>query len=261
MNELSDANRQRLNAGTVAKAIEIIQAVTAGPHHCSTVTEIAERLNIPRPTANRLISNLIKLGMLKRDGGGTRIIEGDELVDLAGNVLTGAASRGPRHEVLRQLVIDLRETANVGTISNGQIVYVDRVEAAWPLAFRLDVGSRVPIHCSAIGKLLLSRMNDTQRRRYVDTLPLQRRTENSICDPELLIRELDRIRVTGVALDNEECFSGVIGIAVAIGEERTTPQMALALVAPSGRQTVEGMMEFVPEMRTAAARLAECYRG
>ncbi|MGJ8546068.1 MAG: IclR family transcriptional regulator [Sulfitobacter sp.] len=261
MKELSEKTQQRLNAGTVAKAVEIIQAVTAGPHHYSTVTEIAERLALPRPTANRLISNLIKLGMLKRDGGGTRIIEGDGLVRLAGNILAGAASRGPRHEVLRQLVIDLRETANVGAIANGQVLYVDRDEAAWPLIFRLDVGSNVPIHCSAIGKLLLSRMSDVQRRKYVNTLPLPRRTENTICDPELLIRELDRIRAVGVAVDNEECFNGVIGIAVAIGEDKATPQMALALVAPSGRQSVEGMMEFVPEMRAAAARLAECYHG
>lgn len=261
MNDLSDTTRQRPNAGTVAKAIEIIQAVTAAPRHHSTVTEIAERLAMPRPTANRLISNLIKLGMLKRDDGGTRIVEGDGLVELAGNVLAGASSRGPRHEVLRQLVMDLRETANVGTISNGQIIYVDRVEAVWPLAFRLDVGSHVPLHCSAIGKLLLSRMSDSQRRKYVDTLPLQRRTENTICDPEQLVRALDRIRESGVSVDDEECFNGVVGIAVPIGDGRLIPPMGLGLAAPSSRQTAERLAEFVPAMRIAAARLAKCYHG
>lgn len=260
MTKGTDTTRQRLNAGTVAKAIEIIQAVTAAPRHHSTVSEIAERLALPRPTANRLISNLIKLGMLKRDGGGTRIVEGDGLVQLAGAVLQGAASRGPRHEILRQLVLDLRETANVGTISNGQIVYVDRVEAVWPLAFRLDVGSHVPLHCSAIGKLLLSGMGDSQRRKYIGTLPLQRRTEKTICDPANLVRALDRIRESGVSVDDEECFIGVIGIAVPIGDGRQTPPMGLALAAPSSRQTAERMTEFVPAMRVAAARLAECYR-
>jgi DNA-binding IclR family transcriptional regulator len=247
------------NAGTVAKAIEIVRVVTSAANHSSTVSEIAEQLSLPRPTANRLISNLIKLGMLKRDGGGRRIIEGDGLVDIAGAALEGAASRGPRHEVLRQLVLDTRETANVGAVSNGQIIYLDRVEAVWPLAFRLDVGSYVPIHCSAIGKILLSRMSLPQRQRYIDALPLRARTDKTICDPTHLQRQLDHICETGVALDDEECFVGVVGIAVAVEVAQPMLLMGLALVAPSGRQSVDRMMEFVPAMKAAARKLAICY--
>lgn len=249
----------RTGAGTVAKAFQIIRFVTSAPRHSATITEIAEELSLPRPTANRLISNLIKLGMLQREGGGTRIIEGDKLVNVAGAVLKGAASRGPRHEILRQLVIDTRETANLGTISGGQIVYLDRVEAIWPLALRLDVGSQVPIYCSAIGKLLLSRMPHSHRRKYLDTLPMLQRTENTILDHMALEQELDRIRDEGVSIDNEECFAGVIGIAVPIEGEQAHPTMGLALAAPSGRQTPERLRDFLPAMTEAAERLAKCY--
>ncbi|MCZ0811635.1 MAG: IclR family transcriptional regulator [Pseudomonadota bacterium] len=258
-------NEQRLDtaanngSGTVAKAFQIIRYVTSSPRHSVTVSEIAEELSLPRPTANRLISNLIKLGMLKRDGGGTRIIEGDELLHIAGDVLEGAASRGPRHEILRQLVIDTRETANVGAVSSGQIVYLDRVEAIWPLAFRLDVGSRVPLHCSAIGKVLLSKMPQAQRRKYLDAIPLSRRTANTICERDALEAELDIICESGVAIDNEECFEGVIGIAVPVLFKQNQHSMGLALVAPSARQTLDGLRDFLPAMRTAAAGLARCY--
>lgn len=246
--------------GTVEKAFQILGVVTAGPDRYATVSDIAEKLSLPRPTANRLVNNLIKLGILKRDGGGSRIIEGERLIEIAGAVLEGSTQRGPRHEILRQLVIETRETANIGTISGGELLYLDRVEAIWPLAFHLNVGSRVPIYCSAIGKLLLSRMPPKRRAKYLDSISLSRRTENTICDRGALETELDRIRQERVATDNEECFHGVIGIAVPIGDGRTVPSMGLALVAPSGRQTLAQLQEFLPTMMDAAARLARCYQ-
>lgn len=246
-------------SGTVGKAFEIIRAVVGGPDHSSTVAEIAAQLDLPRPTANRVISNLIKLGLLKRDGGSTRIIEGGRLVELAASVIEGSVQRGPRHEVLRQLVIDTRETANVGMLAGGQVRYLDRVEAAWPLALRLDVGSRVPIYCSAIGKLLLSRMAPAQQEKYLATLTLKRLTANTICDRDALRRELEQIREEGVAVDNEECFDGVIGMAVPVSPARGVPPIGLALVAPSARQTVERLRGLLPSVRDAADRLGRCF--
>lgn len=246
-------------SGTVAKAFQILRYMTSSPRHAVTVSEVAEELSLPRPTANRLISNMIKLGLLKREIGSSRIIEGEGLLEIAGDVLEAAASRGPRHEILRQLVIDTRETANVGAISAGQVVYLDRVEAIWPLAFRLDAGSRVPLHCSAIGKVLLASMPKSQVGKYLDALPLSARTANTICDRGRLAAELEAIGETGVAMDNEECFEGVIGIAIPIPFRQTLHMMGLALVAPSARQTAAGLRDFLPAMQEAAGNLAKCY--
>lgn len=243
--------------GTVAKAIQIMRLVTSPPGHFSTVSEIAEELGIPRPTATRLVNNLIKLGMLQREGGGKKIIEGDDLVGLASAALTGSASRGPRHEILHELVLATRETANIGTLVNGQIVYLDRVEALWPLAFRLEVGSRVPLYCSALGKLVLAMMPETQLAKYLDTVALRPLTRNTIQTRDELAIEIARIRKNGISVDREECFEGVIGIAVPVIS--ASPTIGLALVAPSSRQTPEGLRELVPLMQDAAQRLARCF--
>ena len=243
--------------GTVAKAMQILTLVTAPPRHFSTVTEIAEELAIPRPTATRLVNNLIKLGMLKREGGGKKIIEGDDLVGLASAALTGSASRGPRHEILHELVLATRETANIGTLVNGQVVYLDRVEALWPLAFRLEVGSRVPLYCSALGKLVLAMMPEVQLAKYLETVALRPLTQNTIQTRDALAKEIAQIRKDGISVDREECFEGVIGIAVPV--IAAPPTIGLALVAPSSRQTPEGLRQLVPLMQDAAERLAKCY--
>ncbi|MFU1478739.1 IclR family transcriptional regulator [Roseovarius sp. C7] len=243
--------------GTVAKAVQILTLVTSPPRHFSTVSEIAEELAIPRPTATRLVNNLIKLGMLKREAGGKKIIEGDDLVGLAAATLTGSASRGPRHEILHELVLATRETANIGTLVNGQVVYLDRVEALWPLAFRLEIGSRVPLYCSALGKLILAMMPDDQLDKYLDTVVLRSLTENTLKSQAELADEISQIRRDGISIDREECFEGVIGIAVPVIS--APPTIGLALVAPSSRQTPEGLRQLVPLMQDAADRLAKCY--
>src|SRR5690606_3359907 len=103
----------------------------------------------------RILSNLVKLGLLQRDTRLRQLHEGDRLLQLALGVVARAVQRGPRHEILRELAQKISETCNVGMIVGGRVRYIDRVEAQWPLSLRLEPGSELPLHCTAVGKLLL----------------------------------------------------------------------------------------------------------
>ncbi len=247
--------------GPVGKTFDILELVTRSPTGSASVTEIAETLAIPRPTANRIVSNLVKQGMLKRDVATTRLIEGDRLLALALSTMQGAAKRGPRHEILSQLAIETRETCNIGVLTGARVTYVDRVEAAWPLALRLEVGSHVPLYCSAIGKLLLSRLSPQQQNKYLTTIPLVRHTPHTITDPAALSRELDDIAQHGVSCDHGECFEGVLGLAVAIETGSGAPVLGLSIAAPSARVTMEDLRKHLPLMQDAADRLRRCFGG
>lgn len=245
-------------AGTVFKALAVLEAVI-GSSPTPTAAAVTERLKIPRPTTNRIIANLIKLGFLKRDVTQRQLVEGERLLQLALSVLVRSAQHGPRHEILRELARRTGETCNVGTIVGGQIRYVDRVESQWPLSLRLDPGSAVPLHCSALGKVLLGHMPVAQREKYLSTLPLKRYTSNTITRVEVLARELDLVARRGFSLDNEEYFSGVVGMAVPIPNGDDEPVLAVAVAAPSARVTVTDLQKILPDLRDAAAKLALCY--
>jgi IclR family transcriptional regulator, acetate operon repressor len=83
--------------------------------------------------------------------------------------------------VLNVLVEKVQETCNLGMLDGDQVIYIGWFERNWPLRMRLDVGSRVPPHCTAIGKLLLAYMSARERDRLLDMLALcnQPRTKNS----------------------------------------------------------------------------------
>lgn len=242
-------------SGALIKALDIIEA-TVNPSSASTTAELAAVLGLAKPTAHRVVSTLRELGFLQREPGSTQLIEGDRLVSLALNVLAAAARRGPRHGILQSLAEKTGETANLGVMAAGQVVYVDRVETKWPLGLRFDVGSRVPIHCTALGKMFLAFLPERQRRKYLATAPLKRYTENTRTSIATLEGDLERIRADGVSFDNCEFMSGVVCLAVPVRGSDSCVIAGVAFSAPEARLTVDEARRHVPALLEAAEKLA-----
>ena len=81
--------------------------------------------------------------------------------------------------MLRQLVEEVGESCNLTALSGSEVIYLDRVETAAPLRFYLHPGSRVPVHCSASGKMFLAQMSPLQRKRLLAHAPLQKYTAST----------------------------------------------------------------------------------
>src|SRR3546814_5472026 len=141
------------------------------------------------------------------------------------------------------------------------MVYLDRVEAQWPLGLRFEPGSRVPLHCTAIGKMFLSHLPEQQREQFVRTIPLRRYTDNTITEPERLLAELRRIQEQGIATDNQEFMSGVVCVAAPITGGDGRIKAAVALSAPEARLTLNQALQHVPALQRAARVIGETLSG
>lgn len=256
--EVSPRDRGTERSSSLNKALDIIET-TVGQPTPSTTSELAAQLGLPKPTAHRLVNALRDLGFLQREPGSSRIAEGDRLVALALDVLASAAARGPRRNILAALADETGETCNFGVMAAGQVVYIDRVETKWPLGLRFDVGSRVPIHCTAIGKMFLAQMSGRQRRKYLGTLPLTRYTENTHTEIETLEADLEHVRTEGVSCDNCEFMSGVVCVAVPVHGPSGRTVAGIAISAPEARLTVEELREHTPALRQAADKMARTF--
>ena len=106
-----------------------------------------------------MLQQLEGAGLLQREGDGRHYGTGARLRRLAENLLLNDSHHGARHAVLRHLVDEIGESCNITALSGGEVVYLDRVETAAPLRFYLHPGSRVPVHCSASGKMFLAQMS------------------------------------------------------------------------------------------------------
>ncbi len=244
--------------GATGKAFSVIEAISANPEP-TTMSEIIRTTGMTKPTAHRIVNLLMNIGFLERDVSGIGFIEGGNLVDLAHRTLAAAAPRSLRRSILQGISDEVGETSNYGVLSGAEVIYIDRVEAKWPLGLRFDAGSKVPAHCTAIGKLLLSRLPEGQLAVLLQTMPLSRYTANTITDVDALKSALKKIRKNGIGVDNQEFMHGVVCVAVPVVKEDGRCIGGIAISAPEARMTLNDALAFMPQMREAAARLAATY--
>ncbi len=241
------------------KAFAIVEAIARAARPLG-VSEINVLLGVPKPTAHRIMRSLEAEAMLQREPGTRRYRIGPRLFRLGLEVVAGSVRMAPRHAILEALSQEIGETCNFGVMAGNHVVYLDRVEAAWPLGLRFEPGSKVPLHCTAMGKLFLSFLSPAQRRRLMGATLLHSYTENTITDPERMEGELARIRETEVSADNQEFLAGVVCVAVPVRGSRGEIAAGLAVSAPLARMSLNRAMQQVPLLRAAAERMSGALR-
>ena len=219
------------------------------------VTELGALLGLPKPTAHRIVRMLEGEGLLQREPGSRRFVPGARMVQLGLGMVAASMVRAPRHAILEALSSRIGETCNFGVMTGSQVIYLDRVESAWPFGLRFEPGSRVPLHCTSMGKLFLSQLPAGKRALLLRSIPLHRYTENTFTDAARLESELEKIRETGISIDNQEFLAGVVCVAVPVHSREGQPVAALAISAPLARMTVQQGLQHVELLRTAADQL------
>jgi IclR family transcriptional regulator, acetate operon repressor len=253
------AREQKL--GATARSFAILEHV-AGSRAPVDVLDIIASLKLPKATAYRLVDWFIIHGYLSREPGRRRLIVGPKLTNLAFGALSASMRNDTPHVVLQRLVHTLNETCNIGTLLNGEVVYLDRMEAEhWPLRLHYTSGSRVPLHCSAIGKLFLALAPSPRRRRLLQSLDLRRFTDNTITDGTRLDAELRQIRREQVSFDREEYLVGVFCMAVPVIGKNGELLAALAMQAPEARMNAQTARRHLPTLRRGATELAEIFQA
>jgi DNA-binding IclR family transcriptional regulator len=231
-----------------------------------SLAELQQQAGIdwPKPTLHRMLQQLEAAGLLQREPDGRRYALGGRALRMAESMLAGSAQQGVRHAVLRALVSDIGESCNLTALSGADVIYLDRVEAAFPLRMELRAGTRVPLHASASGKLFLAFMPTRQRRQLLHRqgLTLSRHTATTLDSVAALETELERIRRDGYAVDNQEFVEGLHCVAVpvreaqqGVGEPDGPVRCAVALQAPAARLPLAQALALVPRLRQAAAAL------
>jgi DNA-binding IclR family transcriptional regulator len=251
-----DAEAEATPTGSSAERSLRLLALLANEGRALSLAELAVRLGLPKATAHRLCSQLLDGGFLARDTDERCFAVGPALRQLALDTLNHGVVRGLRHEVLAALVTQVGETCNLTTLDGTQVLYIDRVEAQWPLRLSLDVGSHVPLHCTASGKLFLATLPATERNRLLAELPLPRMTRHTLITAKALRAECESIAAQGHSCDREEFIAGLIAVAVPVHDARGIVRAAIALHAPTARMALAQAQRMLPALRAAAARMS-----
>lgn len=210
----------------------ILRAFEAGPGDLG-VTEVAARAGLSVSTAHRLTRALCAAGLLRQEPRTERYQLGPALVVLGRRAESqlGYARALP---VLESLAEATGESVNLGIRSGADVVVVLDVPSRQPLRFDQAPGTRVPIHTSAMGKCLLAFAPDPATAA-AELGRLSRATERTITTQAALQAELDRVRATGWALNDEERHPGVRAVAAPVLDAGGVAVAAVAVQGPAVR--------------------------
>ncbi|MGH7307829.1 MAG: IclR family transcriptional regulator [Candidatus Rokuibacteriota bacterium] len=243
-----------IRASPVVKALAILTHV-ARASGAMTLTELSAAAALPKPTAHRLARLLEQAGILGKDALTRRYVVGPALLELGFNALRNSPAQRNRRLLLERLSEKLGETVNLAILAGDEVLYLDRVESFWPLRMDFKPGSRVPIHATANGKLLLAHAEPGARARLLGTIRLTPVTARTITTRAQLERQLADIRRQGYSEDDEEFLAGVCCLAVPIRDHRGRVIAGLAVSAPSARFNLERARVHLADLQSVAGEL------
>jgi IclR family transcriptional regulator, acetate operon repressor len=236
---------------SVDRALDLLEALAEADRPVG-VSELATATSLPFGTAHRLLRSLVARGYARQDPD-RRYTPGAGLLRL-GSVAQRSLGRGAR-PYLARLVELSGETANLAVRDGDQVVYLAQAPSPHALRMFAEAGRHAHAHCTAVGKVLLADLSTDERDGVIARAGLPRRTDSTITRPEVLVRELERVRSGGFALDNGEEDSGVRCVAVPVGEPGAVIA-ALSVSGPTERMDQVDLTRLVPRMRAIAEELA-----
>ncbi len=217
-----------------------------------STAELMLQTGLQRSTLNRILSQLEAAGYLQREPMKRSFLPGPRSRKLAFQVISREDFGGARHATLQALSEKIGETCNCTMLDGNHTIYFDRVETNWPYRILLPVGSHLPLHCTASGKLFLALMPARQRRRLITAAPLKRYTDSTITNVKQLGYALKKIKSDGYGVDNEEFMDGMVALSVPIFNAAHEVCFAVAVHAPSTRKSLDDLKVYLPALREAA---------
>ncbi len=238
------------------RALAVLEYVVKADGPVS-LDDATQGCRLPKPTVYRILGLLQRNGFLQREPASKRYSVGARLSSFALDVLQSSTLRMKRRQILRNLVAEIGETCNFTMLDGSEVLYLDRVETTASVRLHLEAGARLPLHCTASGKLFLSQLPAAEVHELLGSEPFQRYTDHTITDYATLEAALQRIRAEGVGTDDAEYDRDSVCIAVPVNDKHGRVSAALAVHGPSSRMTIEKALQYLPALRATARQLEE----
>ncbi|WP_282078254.1 IclR family transcriptional regulator [Epibacterium ulvae] len=218
-------------------------------------SDMVESLGLPKATIHRLLHTCETEGFLQRDLDGRAYGPGPRLRKLAADTMSSEHLRTARLTVLKAVAEELGETCNLATPDREGMIYLDRVETHWPLRIQMPIGTQVPFHCTASGKMYLSTLRPNTLEAILNVRALKAHTDRSETNPAALMQEIETTRIRGYATDDQEFIDGMCAVAVPVLDTQGRLMATLSVHTPVQRHTLQDVIQFLPMLKTAARQL------
>jgi DNA-binding IclR family transcriptional regulator len=225
------------------------------------VTELSRRLKLHKNNVFRLLATLEQRDYIEQSPANERYRIGARCLELGEAFCRSHSLLERARPILRDLARTAGETAHLALMTSFEVVHVDAEVFPQPILTPSRVGQRLPVHCTALGKVLLGLAPEQSRQTYDQTVvagrPLPRRTAATIVDPMKFFEHIRTVAGQGFALDIEECEDGLNCVAAPVYGRDGHVVAALSVSGPAFRLgTDRCLRDIAPEVTASAERLS-----
>ncbi|MGI1660813.1 HTH-type transcriptional regulator BhcR [Palleronia sp. KMU-117] len=269
MNEIAQNRRARGRPRSAPADVGSVQAIdravvllrSLARDGDATLTELADRANVPASSAHRVLVSLQSHGMVDFADATQEWQIGVEAFRIGSAFTRRTNIVDVAREPMRRLVEDTGETANLAIEDGGEVVFLAQVDTANPIRAFFRAGTRVPMHSSGIGKALLSAYDRARADKILRRQGLPEFTAKTLSDPEALHEDLSRTRARGWSFDDEERYQGMRCIAAPVWNVHGDPIAGVSISGPAVRFDAASLDGKGARVMQAAAEITEAMGG
>jgi len=239
---------------TVEKAFSILDLVCEKEVGGTSLAEVSNHLHVSKSTAHRYLTTLEELDVVRRDDNDGFSL-GPKLIELTGAFLSNHDLRNESQSFLERLAAQTEETIHLAIPSGDEVVYIAKVDSPHSVRMASHIGALNPMHCTALGKAILAHYPPDRVDKII-AKGLPRRTSHTLTTPERLRDELERVRIQGLATDDQENELGVRCTGAPIFDYTGKVIGAISVSGPAGRITKERSIEMGPLVKDAALEIS-----
>ncbi len=241
---------------SLEKAVHLISLICqhSAPIKLENLVKIS---GMKKTSCFRILQTLVRSGFLGRDGDTNGYFIGPKLISIGLSAFDRRGLRELALPVMRDLRHKTKTTVNLAILSGPEVIFLERLQSAHIIEANLRVGSRLPVHLSSMGKVILAYLPEPELEPILKQVRFERKTEKTITSIRALKEELREIHVKGFALNNEELEKGLFAIAAPLRNHTGAAVAAMNISFPLMRHSKEEAMKtFCPLVQEACRRVS-----
>ncbi len=232
------------NVQSIERALTILNKLSEYPNGLQ-VTRLAEQVQLTKSTVHRLLATLVNMNYVVKDEETDKYKLGLQVLFLSRNLLNNNDVISVAKPYLEKLSLEVNETVHLCVENLGEIVYVDKIDSNQTVRMFSRIGSRAPMYCTAVGKVLLSGMDQERCDSILSKTEFIAKTPTTITSKEELLSEIQKIKEKGYALDNAENEASLRCIAAPIYDHNGKMIASFSISGPNNRVTMEMVNEIL----------------
>lgn len=242
-------------AQALAKGLAVLEAVGMADKPMR-FRDLTEATGLPKGTLHRILQALMQYRLVRIDERDNTYRLGHWLFELAHKVWDAFDLRGAAAPELDRLAEQTGETVILAELEDGQALYIDERDIGGPFNLRVGVGRRAPLHCTALGKAILSFLPPHDQQVLLGRMKLERFTAHTLTDPAALAADMALAQARGYAVSEEEHLEGVCAVAAPVLDHEGAPIAAIGVLGPRDRFSNDRLHTTGRDLMDASRRIS-----